>query len=124
MGIISSTVLNHGGSVTGIVPAAMLRAGGEGEPTTGGHIDLVEEGNKKVRLFHKCPRRSTLRQSETSLSRLNLGQLRTFFIVSVALVTRVSDAWIGCRIFHARAQGGNGAPSFWVYRSSRGLWHV
>jgi hypothetical protein len=52
MGIISSTVLSHGGSVTGIVPAAMLRAGGEGDPATGGHIDLVEEGNKKVRLFH------------------------------------------------------------------------
>lgn len=48
MGIISSTVLSHGGSVTGIVPAAMLRAGGEGDPATGGHIDLVEEGNKKV----------------------------------------------------------------------------
>lgn len=57
MGIISSTVLSHGGSVTGVVPAAMLRAGGEGEQTadgqtTGGHIDLVEEGNKKVRLSH------------------------------------------------------------------------
>lgn len=52
MGIISSTVLSHGGSVTGVVPAAMLRAGGEGEETTGGHVDLVEEGNKKVRLFH------------------------------------------------------------------------
>lgn len=52
MGIISSAVLSHGGSVTGIVPAAMLRAGGEGDPTTGGHIDLVEEGNKKVRLSH------------------------------------------------------------------------
>lgn len=43
----------------------------------------------------------TLRESETSLSRLNLGRLRKFFVVSVALVTRVSDAWIGRGIFHA-----------------------
>jgi predicted Rossmann-fold nucleotide-binding protein len=48
MGIISGTVLHHGGSVTAIMPAAMLRAGGEGEIPTGGHIELEEEGREKV----------------------------------------------------------------------------
>jgi predicted Rossmann-fold nucleotide-binding protein len=50
MGIISGAVLQHGGSVTAIMPAAMLRAGGEGEPSpTGGHIELEEKGREKVR---------------------------------------------------------------------------
>lgn len=52
MGIISSTVLSNGGNVTAVVPAAMLRAGGEGDQTlghaTGNHIDLPDEGNEKV----------------------------------------------------------------------------
>ncbi|KAH9020281.1 hypothetical protein EDB83DRAFT_2679488 [Lactarius deliciosus] len=47
MGIISSVVLNHGGHVTAVVPSAMLRAGGEGDQTTGGHIDLAE-GHEKM----------------------------------------------------------------------------
>ncbi|KAH9032372.1 hypothetical protein EDB83DRAFT_2543688 [Lactarius deliciosus] len=47
MGIISSVVLNHGGHVTAVVPSAMLRAGGEGDQTTGGHIDLAE-GHEKL----------------------------------------------------------------------------
>ncbi|KAH9161537.1 hypothetical protein EDB89DRAFT_2248329 [Lactarius sanguifluus] len=47
MGIIASTVLNHGGHVTAVVPSAMLRAGGEGDQTTGGHIDLAE-GHEKM----------------------------------------------------------------------------
>ncbi|KAH9024157.1 hypothetical protein EDB85DRAFT_2075209 [Lactarius pseudohatsudake] len=49
MGIISSAVLNHGGHVTAVVPSAMLRAGGEGEgdQTTGSHVDLAE-GHEKV----------------------------------------------------------------------------
>ena len=55
MGIISDTVLKNGGYVTAVVPAAMLRAGGEGDqtlgPATGGHIDLPEEGNEKVKLL-------------------------------------------------------------------------
>lgn len=49
MGIISGAVLSHGGSVTAVTPAAMLRAGGEGDQTTGGHIDLAEEGHETVR---------------------------------------------------------------------------
>ena len=49
MGIISGAVLHHGGSVTAVIPAAMIRGGGEGEPPTGGHIELEEEGREKVR---------------------------------------------------------------------------
>lgn len=48
MGIVSGAVISHGGSVTAVIPSAMLRAGGEGDQTTGGHIDLAEEGREKV----------------------------------------------------------------------------
>jgi predicted Rossmann-fold nucleotide-binding protein len=47
MGIISGAVLSHGGSVTAVVPSAMLRVG-EGDQTTGGHVDLAEEGHHTV----------------------------------------------------------------------------
>ena len=52
MGIISGSVLQHGGSVTAVIPAAMLRAGGEGERTGGdaeGPIQLDEAGREKVK---------------------------------------------------------------------------
>lgn len=48
MGLISGAVLHHGGSVTAVIPAAMVRAGGEGESRTGGHISLEEEGRENV----------------------------------------------------------------------------
>jgi len=53
MGIISGSVLQHGGSVTAVVPAAMLRAGGEGERTCGAMtpIQLQEKGREKVKSF-------------------------------------------------------------------------
>jgi hypothetical protein len=52
MGIISGTVLQHGGSVTAIMPAAMLRGGGEGDAATGGHIELEEVGREKVQYLN------------------------------------------------------------------------
>ena len=52
MGIISDSVLQHGGSVIAVVPSAMLRAGGEGEQRstwgTIGHDKLEEKGRDKV----------------------------------------------------------------------------
>lgn len=51
MGIISGSVLQHGGAVTAVVPAAMLRAGGEGE-CRGGAVSPVlldEEGREQVK---------------------------------------------------------------------------
>ena len=53
MGIISGSVLQHGGSVTAVVPAAMLRAGGEGERTCGAMtpIQLQEKGREKVKVI-------------------------------------------------------------------------
>jgi len=53
MGIISGSVLQHGGSVTAVVPAAMLRAGGEGEcaGSSMSPIQLNEEGREKVKSF-------------------------------------------------------------------------
>lgn len=52
MGIISDSVLRHGGSVVAVVPSAMLRAGGEGEQrsTWGpiGHDKVEEKGRDKV----------------------------------------------------------------------------
>ncbi len=59
MGIIADSVLQHGGSVVAVVPDAMLRAGGEGDPRdTWGHIghnELEEKGREKVSTI--CDRR-------------------------------------------------------------------
>jgi hypothetical protein len=35
MGVVSGTVIEHGGDVTGVVPFAMVSAGGEGDKTIG-----------------------------------------------------------------------------------------
>jgi hypothetical protein len=49
MGIISGSVLQHGGSVTAVVPAAMLRSGeGESWIGSGRPIELEEKGREKV----------------------------------------------------------------------------
>ena len=66
MGIISSATLSHGGSVTAVVPSAMLRAGGEGDQTSGGHVNLSEEGYETVRSLRHAAGRLALRDSETS----------------------------------------------------------
>ncbi|TFK46024.1 hypothetical protein OE88DRAFT_1688329 [Heliocybe sulcata] len=55
MGVVSGAVLQAGGQVTGVVPWAMVAAGGEGEKTGKGeardqavHIILNERGREKV----------------------------------------------------------------------------
>ncbi|KAI9462519.1 hypothetical protein F5148DRAFT_964309, partial [Russula earlei] len=50
MGIISGAVLKHGGSVTAVIPSAMVRAGGEGDCTNPGKylIELEEKGREKI----------------------------------------------------------------------------
>ena len=57
MGVVSSTVLEHGGDVTGVVPFAMVAAGGERdkaqstpEAPSVSHV-LSEKGREKVGLF-------------------------------------------------------------------------
>lgn len=58
MGIVSGAVLDGGGDVTGVVPAVMLSAGGEGEKYNGNgkskvpavNVVLNERGREKVRL--------------------------------------------------------------------------
>lgn len=65
MGLISGAVLHEGGSVTAVIPAAMVRAGGEGESSpTGGHIRLEEEGREKVRGLEHYVYISDLRNSD------------------------------------------------------------
>lgn len=52
MGAVSSAVLDAGGEVTGIVPYAMVAAGGEVDQTRGGKgpaVLLKEKGREKVR---------------------------------------------------------------------------
>ena len=55
MGIVSGAVLDNGGDVTGVVPAAMLADGGEGDKGDGGikspavNVVLNEHGREKVR---------------------------------------------------------------------------
>jgi predicted Rossmann-fold nucleotide-binding protein len=50
MGVVSGAVLEGNGKATGIVPAAMLAAGGEGGGTVH-DVHLNEPGREKVRLF-------------------------------------------------------------------------
>lgn len=55
MGVVSGAVLEKGGKVLGIVPAAMVKAGGEGEkgePESGAvYVVLNEKGREMVRLL-------------------------------------------------------------------------
>lgn len=55
MGVVSGAVLEKGGQVLGVVPAAMVKAGGEGEKGEPGsetvHVVLNEKGREKVRSF-------------------------------------------------------------------------
>jgi hypothetical protein len=49
MGIVSMAVLQGNGEVIGIVPDAMLRAGGEGEHVKSPiHVQLNEKGREAV----------------------------------------------------------------------------
>lgn len=45
MGVVSSAVLEAGGKVTGIVPYAMVAAGGEGDKTASSAADVVLEAD-------------------------------------------------------------------------------
>jgi hypothetical protein len=79
MGIISDSVLQHGGSVIAVVPDAMLRAGGEGEQhsTWGpiGHDELEEKGREKVESVSHIPCLfcSQLKYTDDFLDWLDLG---------------------------------------------------
>lgn len=69
MGIISGSVLQHGGSVTAVIPAAMLRAGGEGERTSDAEnttIQLDEAGREKVKSFSAADQKYILRANDAS----------------------------------------------------------
>ena len=62
MGIVSGAALRAGGDVVGVIPHAMLAAGGEGERVPGDgsnsiFIKLGEEGRERVReiTFHDAP---------------------------------------------------------------------
>jgi len=63
MGIISGAVLEGGGEVTGVVPWAMIKAGGEGDKGVGAenvgskelHVVLNEKGRENVRICAWVP---------------------------------------------------------------------
>jgi len=63
MGIISGAVLEGGGEVTGVVPWAMIKAGGEGDKGVG-----VEKVEARGRLYTLCLMRRGGRRSIRSLS--------------------------------------------------------
>lgn len=51
MGVVSGAALQHGGSVTAVIPSAMVRAGGEGEELESSsrwYIELEEKGRENV----------------------------------------------------------------------------
>ena len=54
MGVVSGAALEKGGKVTGVVPYAMVAAGGEAEQlkgsaeSKGAKIALIEQGREKV----------------------------------------------------------------------------
>ncbi|KAJ7090349.1 hypothetical protein B0H15DRAFT_779387 [Mycena belliarum] len=48
MGVVSGAVLERGGDVTGIVPAAMVAAGGESQKANGVDVVLNEAGREKI----------------------------------------------------------------------------
>jgi hypothetical protein len=60
MGIVSGAVLEHGGHVTGVVPFAMVAAGGEGDKADGTTTTpsvaylLNEKGREKVSVLQFC----------------------------------------------------------------------
>lgn len=57
MGVVSHAVLQSGGSVTGVVPYAMVAAGGEVDQAKGlrgPHVALKEEGRENVRSGVLC----------------------------------------------------------------------
>lgn len=60
MGIVSGAVLEHGGQVTGVVPFAMVAAGGEGDKADGTTKTpavaylLNEKGREKVSVLQSC----------------------------------------------------------------------
>jgi len=56
MGVVSGAVLESGGEVTGVVPWAMVKAGGEGDKGVGKglrdfHVVLDEKGRERVRIY-------------------------------------------------------------------------
>ncbi len=54
MGIVSGTVLEYGGKVTGIVPYAMVISGGErekGDPEKALKVELNEQGREAVSIL-------------------------------------------------------------------------
>lgn len=63
MGIVSGAVIDGGGEVTGVIPFAMVAAGGEGEKSTKPkvQIHLNEKGREKV-----CASQSNERISDFS----------------------------------------------------------
>lgn len=54
MGTVSGAALDAGGEVTGVVPYAMVAAGGEKDQVTGSsatYVELKEKGREKVRFM-------------------------------------------------------------------------
>lgn len=54
MGTVSGAALDAGGEVTGVVPYAMVAAGGEKDQVTGNsatYVELKEKGREKVRFM-------------------------------------------------------------------------
>ena len=65
MGIVSGACLDSGGKVTGIVPYAMVGAGGEGEKTKSSvMVELNEAGREKVLYPFQSPSIASMSYSD------------------------------------------------------------
>ena len=97
MGIISDSVLQHGGSVVAVVPDAMLRAGGEGEQHSAwgtiGHNELEEKGRDKVSTI--CDRRHWDKRVMSYICLIDQGRIcEPYSLLRLFGQLKYIDGWI------------------------------
>ena len=125
MGAVSGAVLNAGGDVTGIVPYAMVAAGGEVDQTKGihaPHVQLKEKGRERVRSL-------TVSIGTGFLTRLLWYRLggnceHPFRDERCSSATELMLVGQDCCELHARTESGDGTTVLRIHRSSRWIWHI
>ena len=120
MGIVSGAVLGEGGDVVGVIPHAMLAAGGEGErvserSTPSVLVKLGEEGRERVSAasFYGAP-----------IADPGLRWNGYEWLSQPLTIPMITDILVGRCGLDAPTQGRDGATFVRVYWTSRWVWHV